>query len=97
MDSIVLIPHKIYIKEFEGRPGVYNLFVESVKMPFESVTPSMWLLKQFKDNLPFSFHQSKEIEGANIKIEMSVPLSTKSAEAVMTSFKEIDDIPETIH
>ncbi|AQT25319.1 hypothetical protein PR1_31 [Providencia phage vB_PreS_PR1] len=97
MDSIVLVPHKIYAKEFEGRPGVYNLFVESVRLPFDSVTPTMWLMKQFKENLPFSFHQSKEIEEANVKLEMSVPLSAKSVEAVMGSFKEIDNIPETVH
>lgn len=76
---------------------MFNLFVESVRLPFDSVTPTMWLMKQFKENLPFSFHQSKEIEEANIKLEMSVPLSARSAEAVMVSFKEIDDIPETIH
>ncbi len=97
MESIVLVPHKIYTKEVEGRAGIYNMFVESVRIPTDMVTPTMWLLKEFKENLPFSFHQSREIKEANVKLEMSVPLSERSASAVMKTFQDINDMPETIH
>lgn len=97
MEPIVQVPYKLYPKEFEGRPGIFNLFVESVKIPKDSVTPIMWMNKEFKEALPFSFHQSKDLEGSNITLEMSVPLSESSVTAVMNSFLELNRISETVH